>query len=508
MDTPEGIAAGLEEAELQAELGQADEALDAYRRVVRQAGDKDLYSNPWVSLDELQQRLGHAFDTWLADSQWDHALGLAQAFAPLLGAERSVQAQTAAQEAWARQLQQQAESQAGEERESLLAQSRATWCKAGDLQRELARLRFSSPNYPDVLWAAAQDYLRGEAYRDAIRALNKFLEDVERRKAPPALTALGEALLALGKPDEALVPLNECLEFHTGDPVSYRARLIAAQAQLELGKSDAAKQLLLQNLDQESLTPRSIEWRESLNQLGRILYREGLEHELRARNGGLNGHDEQLAKTALGDLELAQASYREALRRLNEAVARLEADAADPCDAVILESRYLAAESQRRSALLPLKKLAGVTIEAVRASLTRQAQQELAAALQAYGELHQRLNEKQERTELAELELRILRNCYFARAAVLFDMGRYEEAIQAYQAATNRYQRHPESIEAYVQIAHCQRRLDRIKEARGTLEQAKVVLRQIPADADFTRTTCYDRANGSNCSIGSRRCSS
>ena len=96
------------------------------------------------------------------------------------------------------------------------------------------------------------------------------------------------------------MPLNECLEFHAGDPVSYRARLIAAQAQLELGKSDAAKQLLLQNLEQESLTPRSIEWRESLNQLGRISYREGLEHELRARNAGLNGRDQQLAKTALG----------------------------------------------------------------------------------------------------------------------------------------------------------------------------------------------------------------
>ena len=171
----------------------------------------------------------------------------------------------------------------------------------------------------------------------------------------------------------------------------------------------------------------------------------------------------------------------------------MEADAADPWADGILESRYLAAESLRRSALVPLKKLPSVTIEAVRASLTRQAQQELAAALQAYSELHQRLTEKQERTELSELELRILRNCYFARAAVLFDMGRYEEAIQAYQAATNRYQRNPESVEAYVQIAHCQRRLDRIKEARGTLEQAKVVLRQIPADADFTRTTCYDR---------------
>lgn len=492
-DTPEGMAASLEEAELHAALGHPDEALDAYRQVLRQAGEKDLYSNPWVSLAELQRRLGHALDHWLQNGQWDQAIGLAQAFTPLLGTEKSVQGQTAAHEAWAQQLQQQAAGLAGEEREALLASSRAAWRKAGDLQRDLARLRLASPAYPDVLWAAAQDYLRGEAYPDAIQTLRMFLADVERRRAPPALTALGDALLALGKPDEALLPLNECLEFHTGDPVSYRARLIAAQAKLELDKTEDAKQLLLQNLEQTSLTPRSVEWRESLNQLGRIFYREGLEHELQARSAGLHSRDEPSAKKALGHLELAQASYQEALRRLNEVVARCAADTADSNAEEILESRYLAAEALRRSALLPLKKLPGVTIESLRARLTRQAQQELAGALRAFSELQQRLSEKQDRRELSELEQRMLRNCYFARAAILFDMGRYEDALLAYQAATNRYQRYPEAVEAYVQIAHCLRRLDRPKEARGTLEQAKVVLRQIPAEADFTRTTCYDR---------------
>ena len=76
-----------------------------------------------------------------------------------------------------------------------------------------------------------------------------------------------------------------------------------------------------------------------------------------------------------------------------------------------------------------------------------------------------------------------------ARADALFDMGKYEDAIQAYSAATNRYQHEPESLEAYVQIASCHRRMGRISEARGTLEQARVVLQRIRADADFTKTT-------------------
>ena len=72
-------------------------------------------------------------------------------------------------------------------------------------------------------------------------------------------------------------------------------------------------------------------------------------------------------------------------------------------------------------------------------------------------------------------------------------LGRYEEAIQAYATASNRYQQQPESLEAYVQIANCQRRLDRAAEARGTLEQAKVVLNQISAETDFARIMRYDR---------------
>ena len=51
----------------------------------------------------------------------------------------------------------------------------------------------------------------------------------------------------------------------------------------------------------------------------------------------------------------------------------------------------------------------------------------------------------------------------------------------------------PESLEAHVQIATCYRRLRRPNEARGTLEQARVVLQRIRADADFLRTTRLDR---------------
>ena len=43
--------------------------------------------------------------------------------------------------------------------------------------------------------------------------------------------------------------------------------------------------------------------------------------------------------------------------------------------------------------------------------------------------------------------------------SVLFDLGRYEEAIQAYLAVANRYQDSPEVLGAYVEMARSYRRL-------------------------------------------------
>ena len=76
----------------------------------------------------------------------------------------------------------------------------------------------------------------------------------------------------------------------------------------------------------------------------------------------------------------------------------------------------LIAEARRRSAQLPRKKMATVAIETLRANLHRQMQQELLAAVEAYRQLQDGLDKKQERIELTELEAQILRNCCFARA--------------------------------------------------------------------------------------------
>lgn len=128
-----------------------------------------------------------------------------------------------------------------------------------------------------------------------------------------------------------------------------------------------------------------------------------------------------------------------------------------------------------------------------RLARNREATELLETALKNFDLERDELLAQQEHGPLSPLEEAILRNCFFARGAVLFELARYRDAIDAYSSATNRYHRHPEVLQAYVQIAACYRRLGRPVEARSTLEQAKYALKHLPDDAAVDGSTNYTR---------------
>ena len=74
------------------------------------------------------------------------------------------------------------------------------------------------------------------------------------------------------------------------------------------------------------------------------------------------------------------------------------------------------------------------------------------------------------------------------------DLNRLDDAIRVYSAITNLYRNEPEVLEALVQTANCYRKLDRLPEARGAIEQAKNTLNRLSKNTDFTLTTNYSRA--------------
>jgi len=479
---PEAIEATIHQADLT--LGEKPhEAVELYKRALTQLASRDeAGENLWLPSDELRMHVTTAIDALAERSHFAEAVELAEALVGPVSPTVTVERQADIHRAWARQLEDRAKKEKLPQGPITEAEARQHWREAGALWKKLAGLRLASRRHVNDLAKSAEDFRRGHGFEQAAVVYRELIAQEPQDGQPEALVGLGESLLSLGKIPEAQVVLGECRETYPRHPVTYRARLLAGLALAEQGKVPEAKELLTDNLYGYSLAPQSVDWRDSLFALGFILYRQAMELESKSRLVGVDRASAEGRREGLALLEQSHAGFEDALRTLTEAYERY------PNAPQVLEARYRIAEAHRHAAKWPRKRLANVTIQTSIAALHRQMQDELQAAVDGYSSLITRLSEKESSQQLP-IEASILRNCYFGRADALFDMGQYENAIQAYSAATNRYQHDPESLEAYVQIASCHRRLGRQSEARRTLDQAKVVLQRIRPDADFARTT-------------------
>ena len=528
-DSDEGIASAFQYAELLRRLEKDDEAIAAFASLVKAAGPPDAFHNPWLTLNEVRDRLASDQQTYLLKQDFERAIRLADAATPIIPAERTVQLAAQGYRAWAQALQLQADKASGATVRDLQGQSREKLRLAGQRFAQLAELRLPTRFYPDDLWDSAQSAFAGRDYERAIRTVNQYLQVEPLRRRAQALLILGEAHLSLGNVTPALAALRECLESFPTDSASYRARVLMARGltgerdHLKIEKdpdaeslADETETLLRENLNGDSLSPASLEYRDSLFALGKLQYERGLEQELFAarlrKDGALAAAagDRTKAKQRIEEADrrdaVAHAQYEEAVTRLDEAVSRY------PDSPTAMEGRYLMAESYRHAANEARERIHGEVVETARIAHSRQMQQMLSQAAAQYETLRDLLNRRQEHAELTPLEQIILRNAYFFHGASLFEAGRYEEAIRAYSTATNRYQDSPEVLEAYLQIASCYWRLNRLEEYQGTIEQAKVVLKGMPDDAHsaaaFQQVTNYSRAKWEerlNWLIGLRR---
>lgn len=453
--TEAGFAAGFAASEQLRQVGREVDAVAAYRAALDALDRESEFRNRWLSLEEARESALDTYQDCLRQHRFELAIELASACEAIFNRARSLQLQAQAEAQWGRHLLASATDASSPEGLMQVWQGRRRLRQAGHLYRKLAEMRMATREYPDDLYDAAEADLAGHDYTSAITMFRKYLAVEVRKRRPHALLALGEALLAHGQPAEALESLKECIEFHSRDAALFEARLLASQAYLELGQSALAERLLLDNLDGEALSPTSTEWRDSLFALGRLLYETG--------------------------------RYREAIARLDEATVRY------PNVLAAEEARYLAAESYRRSAReVQRQELQEATAEG-RLSRRREWEQLLEAGRARYEQELNAILAQQEKRPLTPLEETILRNCFFARGEILFELGRYQDAIQAFASATNRYQQKPEVLQAYVQIAACYRRLGQMAEARSTLEQAKYALKHLADGVAFDETTNYSQ---------------
>ncbi len=485
--TPIAIAAGLGEAECLRLLGDQDEAMEAYLRLMQDTGDAQEYANRWLSLAEYQQRLNEAYTFYVDARMFEQAVLIAESMGDVFSPRESLELQAAAVQSLAQETSKSSDTDADESAKDARRQFRL----AGRLYERLSERRIATKNYVDDIWHSANSYLLGRDYKSAVRLLKKYMQNAPRNRMSRAQVAMGEARLALNQLDLALEPLLHCITLTPNDPVSYRARLIAGQVYEELGDLTKAKALLVDNMQTTKLAPDSLEWRDSELSLAKLQYREATILESQSRISEISN-----PKQGISELEQSFKAFQEAILTFDDFIRRNEKSGrqwAEPLQ--FTEARYLFADAHRQAAKLPRKKLKTVSVGTTRAQLTREMQNELQLANAAFETLELDLRRREDNALLSEMEETILRNCYFARGDVLFDMQRYEDAIKAYSSARNRYHNRPESLEAFVQIANCYRRLNQMSEARGTLNQALVLLEReiIPIDANYTDTTRYGR---------------
>lgn len=458
-ETPEGMAASFEEADISRELGRDDDAVAGYRRALNSLEDPRTFSNPWIHVQEMQLRMLDAYEYYAKTQNYAVALALARLLHPLFPEVRALELTADVHRERGKALFAEAEGYAPGQAEPLVREGRRQFRKAGAIHARLAELLITTRRYPEHLWESGQDYMRGQSFTAAIGMLKEYLKDQARRRHPQALVMIGEAYLAQGKIEDAIEAFQECVDFHPRDAAAYQARLLASRALREKGEAAKAEKLLLENLAGEYLTPASQQWRESLFDLSELLYEEG--------------------------------RYDDARIRLDEAVARY------PEDPRTLTARYLLAESRRRAATEIRDRLREDLTGSAHGQPTQKLTRLYEEALREFLTLRELLSDRQQSRNLTAAERAILRNACFAIGEIELALGRYSRAIEAYSNATNRYQNAPEVLDAYVQIARAYRELGDSAQARGALEQAKAVLSRMKPEAAFTDTTNYDRAQWS-----------
>jgi len=494
---PAAVAAGLQEAAAQLAQGLDENALKTLLAILSEATESDLFENEWVPLGELRQQIKNAQRSMLTSGSFPQALKLVEGASRMFPPDEIVEMKAVTHAEWGSQLLAAAAQQssgaaaqdpaAKDAADKKVSEGRAHMRKSGNLYAELASLRPASRDYHGILWNSAQGYIEGHDFKNAARQLDTYLLDQEISGRPKAMVALGRVRISMNQIDSAIEVLELCIDLHPRHPLSYQARLLAAGALLEKNLPARARELLDENMHQGALTPRSLEWRDSLFKLGEIYHREGSNLEATSRQQGVDSGDEDTVKAALVTLEQAQKKFHEAASTFDEAVRRY------PLAPQGLRARHLMAESHRYAARYPRKRLPLVSIATTRVELTRQLQEDLQIAVNVYDSLLKELAFATQDSSGQGFAAAILRNSYFGKADALFDLDRFEEAIVAYSSATSKYHDEPVAIEAFAQIARCYRELGRTAEARGTLEQAKVVLKRIPDDVDFAATTRYDR---------------
>ena len=478
----EALAASLAAGDIMRVLGRNEEALDSYGQALRMVRKPENFRNKWIDLEHFRRNILQAWKDWGDQQRFAEAIALAEMMSPLFPRDQADELAALAHQRWAEQLESQMQALPYSERGAQVQNVQRHWNQSGAAYAKLAQSRTASAEYPEALWTSAEHYMRGHDFINAAAEFTRFVDTNPSKLLPTALVRRGQAMLHLNRLDEALEHFQQVVTDHPTDPASFEARYLTGLCHLERQDYPAAEKVWRGILESPELTPAAQEWRDSLFSLGKLL----------ATTAGAQRHVVQQAQLQRpADAERLQT---ENFARWNDAIATFEQFLDRyPSQSHSSEARYLLAESLENSAEFLEWRLATAETENARTDFRRKIAERLDAAIHEFTRLEEELRKQAEADQLDAVGQVLLRNCYFESAHVHFRLGRYAQAIESYSTAVTRYQLQAETLTAYVQMANCYERLGKLAEARSMLEQAKVILGQIPDDAFKSAASSMNR---------------
>jgi len=293
---------------------------------------------------------------------------------------------------------------------------------------------------------------------------------------------------AAGKTEDALVAINNLLLMTPATPLLPDAKLTAAKLQWSLGNFEAAESLIVDNLYSGSLRPDSPIWKESLIELGTLMFRQG--EQMQVRILGLAVEEGNQPQGWQSDLEKSYQQLLRSIASMEEGLRRFQGDARR------YELLYMTAKAYRMASYWPETLLRGnrlVSEESI-SQWKGKRKELLIHSRDTFAALRRELTMDKGKVRIPNSEM-LLCNSYFGEADLLFQEGNFKGALEAYRSAANQFINEPESLEAFVQMARCHQELGQISEMRRTLEMAIDILGRIPADRDsrFLKNTRESR---------------
>jgi|694.fasta_scaffold12738_2 tetratricopeptide (TPR) repeat protein len=477
---PEFMAAGIEEIDALIDRKEFDETISTMEHLMKNFGESKWYQNSWMPLERMRERILASATRILDQEAYDVGEQFVKRLPPVCNEVDRLRLEVAVHDRWARSLQDKWASrvEGDPDNHKLAEQMEQSFRRAASALDILCGYEMRSPTFLDLMWRGIEDYHFANDFRNSNKLIDRYLNLVPRTERAKALLLKAKNHAASGEVDLALNTLDNLILSNPDSPLIYDAKLIAAKMNWNKGNFEQAETLITENLYHGSLRPESPLWKESLLELGTLMYRRGERMQVQAQ--GAIVENPSKASTLLPEIEQSFEQLMRSISSMEEGLRRFKDD---PRRYQLL---YMTAKAYRMASYWPdilLKENRVISEEAI-SQWKNQRKELLIRSRDTFAQLRKEINSIGDEGTRDPNAKEMLRNSYFGEADLYFHEGNFNGALEAYRDVANRFINEPESLEAFLQIARCQEAMGQINEMRRTLEMALDVLSRIPSEND------------------------